>query len=106
MQYLFSFLPSLPITIRASILSCALLASALAFISCQSGADAPVAADLNSTNPAVAAQAQKVQELISQVDRQKAVIEAEKTKLSGIEQQLEGARQNLEGIKKEVQATK
>lgn len=83
-----------------------LLASTLTFTSCQSGADAPVAADLNSANPAVAAQAQKVQELISQVDRQKAVIETEKTKLTGIEQQLEGARQNLEGIKKEVQATK
>ena len=82
-----------------------LLASALAFTSCQSTPDAPVAADLNSASPAVAAQAQKVQELISQVERQKAVIETEKTKLTGIEQQLDGARQNLEGIKKEVKAT-
>jgi len=82
-----------------------LLASALTFASCQSSPDAPVAADLNSANPTVAAQAQKVQELISQVERQKAVIETEKTKLTGIEQQLDGARQNLEGIKKEVQAT-
>jgi septal ring factor EnvC (AmiA/AmiB activator) len=81
-----------------------LLASTLAFASCQASPDAPVAADLNSANPAVAAQAQKVQELISQVERQKAVIETEKTKLTGIEQQLDGARQNLEGIKKEVQA--
>lgn len=81
-----------------------LLASALAFASCQSSSDAPVAADLNSANPTVAAQAQKVQELTSQVERQKAVIETEKTKLAGIEQQLDGARQNLEGIKKEVQA--
>ena len=82
-----------------------LLAVALTVAGCQSGNDAPVAADLNSANPAVATQAQKVQELISQVERQKAVIEAEKTKLAGIEQQLDGARQNLEGIKKEVQAT-
>lgn len=82
-----------------------LVASVLAFTGCQSGNDAPVAADLNSANPAVATQAQKVQELTSQVERQKAVIEAEKTKLTGIEQQLDGARQNLAGIKKEVQAT-
>ncbi len=82
-----------------------LLVGTLAFSSCQSGADAPVATDLNSANPAVAAQAQKVQELISQVERQKAVIETEKTKLTAIEQQLQGSRQNLEGIKKEVQAT-
>lgn len=82
----------------------ALFVVALTVTGCQSGNDAPVAADLNSANPAVATQAQKVQELISQVERQKAVIEAEKTKLAGIEQQLDGARQNLEGIKKEVQA--
>ena len=37
-----------------------LLASTLAFSSCQSGAEAPVAADLNSANPAVAEQARKV----------------------------------------------
>lgn len=73
--------------------------------SCQSGTDAPVAADLNSATPAVAEQARKVQELISQIDRQKAVIETEKTKLTALQQQLAGARQNLDGIKKEVQAT-
>lgn len=82
-----------------------MLTSTLALAGCQSALDAPVAADLNSTYPAVAAQAQKVQELTSQVERQKAVIETEKQKLAGIEQQLEGARQNLSGIKKEVQAT-
>lgn len=89
----------------ASLVLPLLLASAFAFASCQSGPAAPVAADLNSANPAVAGQAQKVQELTSQVERQKAVIETEKTKLAGIEQQLDGARQNLAGIKKEVQAT-
>ena len=82
-----------------------LLASALAFSSCQSGADTPVAADLNSASPAVAEQARKVQELSTQVTRQQAVIETEKTKLIAIEQQLDGARQNLDGIKKEVRAT-
>ncbi|GAA3968911.1 hypothetical protein [Hymenobacter antarcticus] len=82
-----------------------LLVSAFALASCQSGADTPVATDLNSTNPAVAEQARKVQELSTQIERQKAVIETEKAKLTAIEQQLEGSRQNLEGIKKEVQAT-
>jgi|GEM_PF-6050812 len=81
------------------------LAGALTLASCQSGTDVPVAADLNSATPAVAEQARKVQELVSQIARQKAVIETEKTKLTALEQQLEGARQNLDGIKKEVQAT-
>ncbi|TPG72066.1 hypothetical protein [Hymenobacter nivis] len=93
-------------SVRTPLLSLTLLlASGLALSSCQSAPDAPVAADLNSASPAVAEQAQKVQVLISQVERQKAVIETEKTKLNGIEQQLDGARQNLEGIKKEVKAT-
>ena len=82
-----------------------LLAGTCTVAGCQSGTDAPLAADLNSATPAVATQAGKVQELMSQVERQKAVIETEKQKLAGIEQQLEGARQNLSGIKKEVQAT-
>lgn len=82
-----------------------LLVSALAFTSCQSGTETPVAADLNSANPAVAEQARKVQELSTQVERQKAIIETEKTKLTALEQQLDGARQNLDGIKKEVRAT-
>nr|GFD04712.1 hypothetical protein [Tanacetum cinerariifolium] len=69
--------------------------------SCQSGNEGPVAADLNSATPAVAEQAGKVQELITQIDRQKAVIETEKNKLTALQQQLEGARQNLEGLKKE-----
>ncbi|MET4074505.1 hypothetical protein [Hymenobacter sp. UYCo722] len=82
-----------------------LLASTLAFSSCQSGAEAPVAADLNSANPAVAEQARKVQELTTQIAQQKAVIETEKNKLTAMEQQLAGSQQNLEGLKKEVQAT-
>ena len=81
-----------------------LLGSALFLAGCQSGDDAPVAADLNSASPAIAAQAHKVQDLTSQLDRQKAVIETEKNKLTAMQQQLEGAQQNLAGIKKEVQA--
>ncbi|TFZ66170.1 hypothetical protein E4631_13895 [Hymenobacter sp. UV11] len=80
------------------------LLSALALSSCQSD-NAPVANDLNSSNPEVATQARKVQELLTEVDRQKAVIEADKAKLTAIEQQLEGSRQNLDGLKKQVQAT-
>ncbi|TDN36666.1 hypothetical protein A8B98_08260 [Hymenobacter sp. UV11] len=64
-----------------------------------------MANDLNSSNPEVATQARKVQELLTEVDRQKAVIEADKAKLTAIEQQLEGSRQNLDGLKKQVQAT-
>ena len=66
-----------------------------------SGTD--VSADLNSNNPAVAAQAQKVQQLLGQLKQQQAVIEAEKTKLKALQLQLEGAQQNLEGLRKEAQ---
>ena len=62
------------------------------------------AKDVNSSNPAVAAQAQKVQILEQQVKDQKAVADAEKTKLDGLEQQLEGAQQNLKGVKQEAKA--
>lgn len=86
-------------------LAALLLGSLLTGAGCQSSTAESPAADLNSTNPAVAGQAQKVQELLGQIDRQKAVIETEKTKLDALEQQLAGARQNLDGIKKEVQAT-
>lgn len=87
-----------------SFTAASLLLSALALSGCQSDG-APVASDLNSSNPEVAAQARKVQELLTEVDRQKAVIEADKAKLTAIEQQLEGSRQNLDGLKKQVQAT-
>ncbi|MFC6223027.1 hypothetical protein ACFP2F_07230 [Hymenobacter artigasi] len=89
----------------SSFSSILLLVGTLALAGCQSGTEAPVAADLNSANPAVAEQARKVQELTTQIAQQKAVIETEKNKLTAMEQQLEGSKQNLEGIKKEVQAT-
>lgn len=82
-----------------------LLGGVLAFTSCQPAAEVPVATDLNSANPAVAEQARKVQGLSTQIARQQAVIETEKTKLTALQQQLDGARQNLDGIKKEVRAT-
>ena len=81
-----------------------LLLAGLLGTSCQSGSsDADVSADLNSNNPAVAAQAQKVQQLLGQLKQQQAVIEAEKTKLKALQLQLEGAQQNLEGLRKEAQ---
>ena len=83
-----------------------LLLLGLASASCQSGnPDASIAADLNSTNPAVATQAQKVQQLVGQIKQQEAVIDADKQKLKALQQQLDGAKENLEGVKKQVQAT-
>jgi len=82
-----------------------LLLLGLAGISCQSSiSGGDVSADLNSRNPALAAQAQKVQQLMGQIKQQEAEIEAEKTKLSALQQQLKGAQQNLEGLRKEAQA--
>ncbi|MDF7813846.1 hypothetical protein [Hymenobacter sp. YC55] len=78
----------------------------LIFVGCQSRPNAEtVAADLNSTNPALAAQAQKVQQLQGQLEQQEAVIEAEKRKLAALKLQLEGAEQNLEGVRRQSQAT-
>ena len=80
----------------------------LAFGGCQSNdtlPDSAVAADLNSSNPAVVAQAQKVQQLMTQIKQQEAVINAEKAKLDALKQQLAGSQQNLDGLKKEAQAT-
>ncbi|GAA4346222.1 hypothetical protein GCM10023185_00490 [Hymenobacter saemangeumensis] len=85
---------------RASLLLLLALAG-----SCQSNNDAAtVAADLNSSNPAVVEQARRVQLLEGQIKQQEAVIEAEKTKLEAMQQQLAGVRQTLEGVKKEDRA--
>lgn len=70
--------------------------------SCSMGSS--ISADTNSNNPAVAQQAQKIQELRDQVKTQKAVSDAEKQKLNGLEQQLKGAEQNLKGLKTEAKA--
>lgn len=83
-----------------------LLLTGLAGAGCQSeNPDTSVAADLNSSRPAVVAQARKVQSLAGQLKQQEAVIDAEKAKLEALRQQFEGAQQNLKGLKKEAQAT-
>lgn len=83
-----------------------LLIGTLAFGGCQSNTDnAPLASDLNSSNPAIAEQARKVQSLVTEMNQQKARIKAEQDKLTALQQQLEGSQQNLEGLKKQAQAT-
>ncbi|WP_223652747.1 hypothetical protein [Hymenobacter psoromatis] len=84
----------------------ALLLSTLAFSGCQSSdSNAPLASDLNSSNPAIAEQARKVQSLLTEMGQQRARIQAEQDKLTALQQQVEGSRQNLEGLKKQAQAT-
>ncbi|OGX88687.1 hypothetical protein [Hymenobacter glacialis] len=63
-----------------------------------------ISSDTNSNNPAVAQQAQKIQELRAQVKAQKEISDAEKQKLNGLEQQLKGAEQNLKGVKTQAKA--
>ena len=63
-----------------------------------------VADDVSSNNPAVAAQAQKVQILEQQVRDQKTIADAEKTKLDGLQLQLDGAQKNLKGVKTQAKA--
>jgi len=62
--------------------------------------------DVNSSNPAVALQAQKIVDLEQQVatqekavDTQNNLADVEKKKLDGLKQQLDGAKQNLKGVK-------
>ncbi len=82
-----------------------LLLGTLACGGCQGNTNAPLASDLNSSNPAIAEQARKVQSLLTEMDQQKARIQAEQDKLTALQQQVEGSRQNLEGLKKQAQAT-
>ena len=84
-----------------------LLLGTLALGGCQSTSTdkAPLANDLNSSNPAIAEQARKVQALLTEMDQQKARIKAEEDKLTALQQQVDGSRQNLEGLKKQAQAT-
>ncbi len=86
-------------------LKTAALLLCLAAAACQSDNSADLAADLNSSNPAVAAQAGKVQQLQVQLEQQQATIEAEKQKLQAMQQQLDGARENLTGLKRQTAAT-
>lgn len=54
---------------------------------------------VNSSDPYVAEQAQKAQQLQNQVDAQKKLVDSEKDKLKALETQLDGAKQNLKGRK-------
>lgn len=81
-----------------------LLLVALAGSGCHSTTtDEAVAADLNSSNPAVAEQARRVQQLTTEIHRQEAVIASEQEKLAALNQQLSGANEQLEGIKRQNQ---
>jgi hypothetical protein len=81
-----------------------LLVACSLFSSCSLVNSGVSSSDLSSSNPAVAAQAQKVQELERQVSDQKTTAKTEKNKLEGLEQQSEGAKQNLKGLKNEAKA--
>ena len=65
-----------------------------ALVSCSHGISG-----VNSSDPYVAEQAQKAQQLQTQVDTQKQVVDTEKNKLKALETQLDGAKQNLKGRK-------
>ena len=89
-----NFLPDM--TMHPLLLGLSLLTATL-FGSCSIGHSA--ADDVNSSNPTVAAQAQKVQALEQQVQDQGKVTDAEKTELAGLKQQLDGAKENLKGLR-------
>ena len=79
-----------------------LFVSASALSSCSLGRS--INNDVNSSNPVIAQQAQKVEYLQTQVKDQKKIVDTEKSKLNGLEQQLEGAKQNLKGVKTQVKS--
>lgn len=54
---------------------------------------------VDSSDPYVAEQARKAQQLQIQVDAQKQTVDTEKNKLKALETQLDGAKQNLKGRK-------
>lgn len=58
--------------------------------------------DVDSSNPVVAAQAQRVQDLKSQKKDQERIIDTEKAKLKSIDYQLKSAEQELKARKIEV----
>ena len=87
-----AFIPALLFVASSLLGSCSLVNSGVS------------SSDLSSGNPAVATQAQKVQDLERQVREQKGISDTEKNKLDGLEQQLDGAKQNLKGVKNEAKA--
>lgn len=88
-------------TVRPLLLGFSLLATTL-LGSCSIGNS--VAQDTNSSNPTLAAQAQKVQALQQQVKDQEAITDTEKTKLDALKQQLKGAEENLKGVRTQAKA--
>jgi len=58
--------------------------------------------DVDSSNPVVAAQAQRVQDLENQKKEQERAVDTEKAKLKSIEYQLKSAEQELKARKIEV----
>lgn len=78
---------------RVSILAAAVLVS-LTASGCSRGISG-----VNSTDPNIAAQAQKAQQLQNEVDSQSKVVDSEKQKLKALEYQLDGAKKNLKGRK-------
>lgn len=54
---------------------------------------------VNSSDPYVAEQARKAQQLQDQVNSQERVVETEKDRLKALKLQLDGAKQNLKGRK-------
>ncbi len=54
---------------------------------------------VNSSDPYVAEQAQKAQQLQQQVDTQERLVNTEKDRLKALKLQLDGAKQNLKGRK-------
>ncbi|QJX48390.1 hypothetical protein HMJ29_16260 [Hymenobacter taeanensis] len=55
--------------------------------------------DLDSSNPVVAAQAQRVSDLRNQISDQQRVVNTEKAKLKSLEYQLKSAQQELKARK-------
>lgn len=78
---------------RISILAAAVVIS-LTASSCSHGISG-----VNSSDPYVAAQAQKAQQLQTEVDSQNKTVDSEKQKLKALEYQLDGAKKNLKGRK-------
>lgn len=52
---------------------------------------------VNSTDPYIAEQAQKTQQLQDEVKTQKQIVNTEQQKLKSLQLQLDGAKQNLKG---------
>jgi septal ring factor EnvC (AmiA/AmiB activator) len=76
---------------------------ALAFATSLSlGSCSLIRSDINSRNPLVAEQAQRVKELQSQVDNQERLIDSEESKQKALKYQLKSAKQELKARKQQA----